>query len=280
MHTLTDLAQALDAHRAQQAAQQAALVAEHEQQRELRRALEQTRAVELLRGFMGDAYALLAPEQDMDVLGRFTFRYDAVDYRVYVSGGYAQMHSSGSPAYCFDSQDSLVAALAEAHPAAYEHHAALLVRFTERAESLKQHAACEARIVDAKAAVVPWAWPEGRELVLYHWRWGDECEGWSLAGDLDRAGMVTLQPEPGRRARTLMLRYAAPVAEQWIVGSVEALPDALRTRRTVDVLGVMRDSNEQDDAGNPLLIPDARYGITVPLAYDWPIAWVRDALTR
>lgn len=279
MHTLTDLAQAMDAHRAQQTAAYTAAMAEHQQERDLRHALEQARAVELLRGFMGDAYTLLAPEQNVNAADTFIFVYDGVGYRVFVGAGYAQLNAPNWSGV-FENQADFIAALAEAHPAALAHQAALVAQIATRAEALKQHAACEARIAEAKAAVAPWAWPEGRELVLYRWQWGDEVSGWSLAGDLDRMGMVTLQPDTGRRARTLMLRYAAPVAEQWIVGSVETLPGDLRTRRTVDVVGVRRDYTQQDEAGNALLIPDAQHGLTVPLAYDWPIEWVRDALSR
>lgn len=132
-----------------------------------------------------------------------------------------------------------------------EARAALLQRETER-EAARQ-----------AALTALWRWPEGREVVLYHWRWCigeghlDEYEydeGWGTQDHLDAEGYVRLARygSPEGRIIKLHMQWHKPIIERLVFGSTDQLPLALYecvyTRASNDVNEA--DSDDDDDVIN------------------------------
>lgn len=177
--------------------------------------------------------------------------------------------------------DTLIKVLAYLHPRYVAADETLAEQAAAREAALAMHARCQERVRAALASAVPWEWPAGRELTIYYWTWGEDDDGYSLAGDLDSAGFVTLAPHRfDAQPRQLMLRYVSPIAERLTIGRVADLPAALRVARKIAVSGIENDYSQQDDDGDPLLVERADVALLVETGDQWPVAWVRDALLR
>lgn len=161
----------------------------------------------------------------------------------------------------------------------------------QRAAAEAMHQRCLARVEAAKAATVPWAWPAGRELTIYHWRWcvapaspesnAEHDQGYSLQGDLSAMGDIAIYPQRYRKeGRVVMVRYAVPTAERLTSRRVADLPSDLRAPRTITVRGVRYDYNQHDADGEALFCEDAESELKIDLGDEWPVAWVREALAR
>lgn len=175
------------------------------------------------------------------------------------------------------------AAVKEEHRAASEATAA----------TLEMHQRCLARIERFRAAIVPWEWPRFREIEIAHWRWctapavdGGEPEyndGYSLQHRIYENGKLKLEAERHKphTARTVVLPESAiPIASITIVTRLAELPEPLVQHRTGTVSGIREDYSQHDAEGKPLLIEDETAVMKIELPERWPVAWVRDALTR
>ena len=189
--------------------------------------------------------------------------------------------------YWVASDADLIAAVSDLLENVAARQAELAEEARVTAAALAEHTRCQERVAAVLAATVPWQWPVGRELVIYHWTWctapGDDGaavfdDGYSLQSDLNSAGIVELEVERGTPPRTLLLRYATPIAECLVLRSVADLPRALRQLRTVGVPDVGHTFEQCDADGDPLLTRAPGEMLTIETGDEWPLAWIRGAL--
>lgn len=186
----------------------------------------------------------------------------------------------------FEIEERSLALVAEAEQAKH-------IRDEARAAALEMHQRCLARIERFRAAIVPWEWPRYREVEIAHWRWCtapavDDGEpeynhGYSLQHRIYENGKLKLEAERHKphAARTVVLPATAiPIASITTVSRIEQLPEPLVQHRTVTVPGIREDYTQHDAQGNPLLVEDEAAVMKIELPERWPVAWVRDALTR
>lgn len=203
------------------------------------------------------------------------------------SGGVSDDHSMiAAMADVFAAEDHSIAAIAEAEQAQH-------IRDEARAAALEMHQRCVARIERFRAAILPWEWPRFREIEIAHWRWctapaadGGEPEyndGYSLQHRIYESGKLKLEAERHKphAARTVVLPESAiPIASITTVTRLAQLPEPLVQHRTVTVSGIREDYTQHDAEGSPLLVEDEAAVMKIELPERWPLAWVRDALTR
>jgi hypothetical protein len=81
--------------------------------------------------------------------------------------------------------------------------------------------------------MIPWTWPEGRFLMLYHWSWMDTSQrelvhGWSHMGAVDDAGFIHLEAELWQEPTSMWVDPDGnPIVKLHTFGSVAALPSEL-----------------------------------------------------
>ena len=186
----------------------------------------------------------------------------------------------------FEIEERSLALVAEAEQA-------MRIRDEDRRAALEMHQGCLARIERFRAAIVPWEWPRFREIDIAHWRWciapavdGSEPEydyGYSLQHRIYDSGNLKLEAERHKphAARTVVLPATSiPIASLTTVTRLAELPEPLVQHRTVTVSGIREDYSQHDAEGKPLLIEDEAAVMKIELPERWPVAWVRDALTR